>query len=603
MTGTIVQPPPTAVMPKLKLHYQVAMSEPLTHLFEITLTLQNWQADKVNLKLPVWTPGSYLVREYAKQLQDFRAEDGNGSSLPWQKLSKNHWQIQTPDTTVITVHYRLFAHELTVRTNHLDTTHGYFNPGATLMYVPGWEHTPITLTVTPPNDTWQVTTPLPPVPDSPHTFTAMDFDTLVDSPVEIGTHAIYPFEALGKPHKWAIWGQGNFDAERLIADTQKLIQVETDIFGDLPYDRYLFLLHLTEKGYGGLEHKQGCSLQYSRFGFRDPEKYNRFISLVAHEFFHLWNVKRIRPHALETFDYDQENYTDCLWFCEGVTSFYDLVIPVRAGIYDAKWYLKQVSEAITRLQTSLGRLVQSLSESSFDAWIKLYRPDANSKNAQISYYLKGELVSLVLDLWIRQQHQNERSLDDVMRQMWQQFGRSETGYTHAQLQTVIESVAAMDLTDFWHQYIDGTAELPFEEALRPFGLQLQAEIPDQAPPYLGVTLKPNMPIPTVRFVEAGSPAQEAGIMPGDELLAMTAGRSETIVGFRIQRDQLEQRLLDYQPGDAIKLTGFHQDELRTYRVTLGDPVPQTYQIKSVENPTSEQKAACYQWLGADLDTL
>ena len=546
MTGTITQPPQTATLPTLKLHYQVAMPEPASHLFEVTLTVQNWQAPSLNLKLPVWTPGSYLVREYAKQLQDLSVEDGNGSPLPWQKQRKNHWQVQTSDTAEVTVRYRLFAHELTVRTNHLDITHGYFNPGATLMYVAGWEHTPITLTVTPPDPSWRVTTPLTPMSDSSHTFIATDFDTLVDSPVEIGTHALYSFEVLGKTHQWAIWGQGNFNSEQLIADTQKLIQVETNIFGELPYDRYLFLLHLTEKGYGGLEHKQGCSLQYSRFGFRDPDKYNRFISLVAHEFFHLWNVKRIRPKALETFDYDQENYTDCLWFCEGITSFYDLIIPVRAGIYDAQYYLKQVSEAITRLLTTPGRQVQSLSESSFDTWIKLYRPDTNSKNAQVSYYLKGELVALVLDLLIRQHHQNQRSLDDVMRQMWQQFGRSETGYTHTQLKAVIESVAGMDLTDFWQQYIHGTTELPFDTALRPFGLQLQAEVPEQTPPHVGVTFQPHPSTAVVKFVASGSSAQQAGIVPGDELLA--------IAGFRIRPDQWEQRLRDYQPGDAIAIT-------------------------------------------------
>ena len=594
MTGTVVHAPTTVTTPALKLHYKVAMPEPASHLFEITITLHSWQADTLDLKLPVWTPGSYLVREYAKHLQDFDAKDNSDQSLPWQKQGKNHWRVQTSNTHKLTIHYRLFAHELTVRANHLDTTHGYFNPGATLMYLPGWEQTSITLTVTPP-DNWHVATPLPSVSDAPYTFLAEDFDTLVDSPFEIGTHAIYPFEALGKSHEWAIWGQGNYDAERLIADTQKLIQVETDIFGDLPYDHYLFLLHLTEKGYGGLEHKQGCSLQYSRFGFRDPEKYNRFISLVAHEFFHLWNVKRIRPLALETFDYDQENYTDCLWFCEGVTSFYDLVIPLRAGIYDAQWYLKQISEAITRLQTTPGRHVQSLSESSFDTWIKLYRPDANSRNSQISYYLKGELVALVLDLLIRKAHQNARSLDDVMRQMWQQFGQSETGYTQAQLQAVSESVAEVDLTDFWQQYIDGTTELPFEQALHPFGLQLQVDTPDNAPPYLGVTLKPDTKSTVVRCVDRESPAQQAGIVPEDELLA--------IAGFRLQTNQLEQRLQDYQPGDTIEIAGFHQDELRTYRVTLAEPIAQSYRIQPVANPTSDQQTACRQWLGAELEDL
>lgn len=578
-----------------RLQYEVAMPDPASHLFEITLQYSVGTATHLDLKLPVWTPGSYLVREYAKHLQDFSAVDGQRYPLSWQKISKNHWQVQTPNTHEVKIHYRIFAHELTVRTNHLDASHGYFNPGAMFFYVPGTEADAIAITIHPPDPSWQVTTALDPLPGKPLTFLAENFDTLVDSPFEIGTHPIYDFETLGKPHQLAVWGEGNYDINKIIDDTKKIIEVEANLFDGLPYDRYLFLLHVSANGYGGLEHYNCCSLLYSRFGFRKPDSYNRFMGLVAHEFFHLWNVKRIRPQALHPFDYDQENYTDALWFCEGVTSFYDLVIPYRAGIYDAKFYLKLLSESITRLQSIPGRHTQSLTESSFDTWIKLYRPDANSRNCQVSYYLKGEIVSLLLDLRIRQQHQNQRSLDDVMLHLWQTYGQKDFGYTRDQLIEAIESVAEMDLTQFWQNYLDGTVELPYDECLNPFGLQVATDFGDPPLPYHGVTVQNQAGKAIIKFVDVASPAQKAGLKPGDELLALD--------GFRVQPDQLEQRLQDYQNGDSISMTVFHDDQLATHLLILEAPVPKTYTVKPVTEPTDLQKHNFSQWLGMELEQL
>ncbi|MBD1907749.1 M61 family metallopeptidase [Funiculus sociatus GB2-A5] len=606
-----------------KIHYQVAIREPESHLFEVSLTLQNWQLQVLDLKMPVWTPGSYLVREYSKHLQNFSAYSGD-QPLTWRKLSKNHWQVDTNGVSQVTVNYRVFANELTVRTNHLDATHGYFNSAALLFYIPEFEQQPLLITIVPPRPEWHITTPLQvasdlelpildfgsgdvrqesesvesnqesdypkSIIDNRNTFLAPDFDTLVDSPFEIGTHQLYHFEVMGKPHELAIWGKGNAEAERMIPDMQKIIEVEAQLYGGLPYDRYVFLLHLASTGAGGLEHKNSCTLNYHRFGFREPDKYNRFMQLVAHEFFHLWNVKRIRPKALEVFDYTGENYTPSLWFSEGTTSYYDLVIPFRAGIYDIKSFLNELGKEITRLQTTPGRLVQPASESSFDAWIKLYRPDANSGNSQISYYLKGEMVSFLLDLLIRARHENKRSLDDVMRKMWQQFGQDEVGFTPEELQQVIESVAGTDLQEFFARYVDGTDELPFDEYLSPFGLRLVGE-KEEPVAYLGVTAKTENGREMLKFVEAGSPAQLAGIDAGDELLA--------IDGFRVTAQNLSDRLKDYNPGNTIQVTVFHQDELRTSLVTLAEPRPTSYKIVPVESPDDTQKQNFAGWLGSN----
>jgi predicted metalloprotease with PDZ domain len=581
--GTVTISDPSQIyVPKLA--YQIAMSQPQAHLFEVELTVSNWDGDVLDLKMPVWTPGSYLVREYSKQLQDFAAVTGEGRKLVATKIAKNYWQIQTDSSTEIVISYRMFANDLTVRTNHLDATHGYFNPAALCFYIPGYESCSIEITIIPPDADWQITTPLPEI--SPYTFFATDFDTLVDSPFEIGCQQIYDFTVLDKPHQLVVWGAGNLDPQIAIADIKKIVEVEAKIFGGLPYESYIFLLHLSPSGGGGLEHKNCCSLLYPRFNFHGAEQHNRFMQLVAHEFFHLWNVKRIRPAALEKFDYEGENYTPSLWFSEGTTSYYDLLIPRRAGIYDEKEFLTELSKEITRFLKTPGRLVQALSESSFDAWIKLYRPDANSANSQISYYLKGEMVTLLLDLLIRDRTQGRKSFDDVLMAMWEHFGKAEIGFTETQLKNIIESVANQDLTEFYDRYIHGVEELPFNDYFTPFGIELKPV--DATVPNLGITVKSEHGREVIKSVTSDSPAQLAGIDAGDELLA--------IDGFKITSDKLTDRLKLYQAGQQINLTIFHADRLMTLPITLAAPQPQQYHLQPLEHTADLQRQQFKDWV-------
>jgi predicted metalloprotease with PDZ domain len=388
-----------------------------------------------------------------------------------------------------------------------------------------------------------------------------------------------------------VWGKGNIDAEKVIRDMEKIIEVEADLYGGLPYDNYSFLLHLSNNGFGGLEHKNSCTLNYSRFGFRDSEKYNRFIQLVAHEFFHLWNVKRIRPKALEKFDYEQENYTPSLWFSEGTTSYYDLLIPLWAGLYNSKAFLDNLSKEITRFLVTPGREIQPLAESSFDAWIKLYRRDTNSDNSQMSYYLKGELVSLLLDLLIRDRTQNQRSLNDVMRQMWEKFGKTEIGFTENQLKEVIESVADRDLTDFFQNYLYTTKEISFNDYLEPFGLRLQPVQEDNPIPHTGMRVQLENGKDMIKFVATNSPAQVAGISPDDELLALN--------GIRVTAEQLPERLKDYQANDMIELSLFHQDVLKTVQLQLAISQPSRYEVVRIPNPSDRQVQNIVGWLGSN----
>ncbi len=567
------------------LAFTIGFPQAWTHLFEVVLRITGWQQDVLDVKLPVWTPGSYLVREYARHVQDFAAQS-QGQPLQAWKCGKNHWQIATPKIPDIELSYRVYAHELTVRTNHLDPSHAYFNPAALCVYVPGLESLPITVKITAPAQ-WRVTTPLKPLPQQPNTFLADNYDTLVDSPFEIGTHEVYDFTVLGKEHRLAVWGEGNFVAETVIPDLEKIIYLEAKLFNGLPYSEYTFILHLTGQGYGGLEHGNSCSLIYNRFGFSQTEAYHRFLCLVAHEFFHLWNVKRIRPQALHQFNYDQENYTQSLWFCEGVTSYYDQLIPLWAGIYDQTVYFKLLSDDISRYLTTPGRWVQPLTDSSFDTWIKLYRPDANSPNSQMSYYLKGALVTLLLDLKIRAKFQNQRSFLAVMQQLWQDYQARGQGFTPDQLWAVITAVAGEDLTDFYQQYLTGTTELDFATYLEPFGLELRPNERNVLP-YSGLTLKQERGLVTLKTVDYDSPGQRAGLVVGDELLALN--------GFRITADKWAERLQELGPGAELELTVFHQDQLVKTHVTLGDPQPSRYELTAVEHPSPSQMALRQAWL-------
>ena len=515
-----------AAATEVRIGYRLAMPDPTNHLLALTLTVENWRDRVLDVKLPIWTPGSYLTREYAKQLQDFRAIDADGRPLVSEKAAKNHWRVECGGSEIIEIHYRLFAYDLTVRTNHFDRTHAFIVGAATFFRIPGYEQQPIEVEVVPPESSWQVATTLEELEPGRHgpRFRAPDFDTLVDSPFEIGIHETFEFEACGKPHAYKVWGKHNGDLAKISADTAKIIGVEAELFGDgLPYDRYLFILLLAENSYGGLEHKDSCALIFPRFKLRARADYDRFMQLVAHEFFHLWNVKRLRPQAIEAFDYDRENYTPSLWFCEGVTSYYDILIPLWAGIYDVGTFLSSLSKDITRYLKTPGRLVQPLSESSWDAWIKLYRRDSNSDNSQISYYLKGMMVSLLLDLEIRKQSNNARSLDDLMRSLWRKFGQDERGYSQDELLAECTAIAGTDLTEFFDRFLHGTDELPLGEYLEDFGLAIEPQSADV--PSFGARLaEDDNSRAIVKFVEVGSPAQRAGIAPEDEILAIDAYR-------------------------------------------------------------------------------
>jgi predicted metalloprotease with PDZ domain len=560
------------------IHYTIAMPQPHTHRYHVTIEIDNHSGATLDLALPVWTPGSYMVRDYARHVESFVAQSGE-QVLAWQKIDKTTWQISTNDSTSISATYEVYANELTVRTSHLDGSHGYFNPATLCMFIPGRTEEAHRVTIVPPAG-WHVTTGLRSVDASGMVFLAHDYDELVDSPFECGTHRLLTFEVEQVAHEIAIWGTGNEDEAKLIEDTRRIVVATRVLFdGPLPYERYVFILHLSDGLYGGLEHRNSVTNIIDRWTFQPAKSYERYLGLTSHEFYHVWNVKRIRPAPLGPFDYRRENYTRQLWISEGITSYYDNLILVRAGLITPERYLEILAESIVKLQSQPGRQIQSLAQSSFDTWIKLYRPDENSANSSISYYLKGSLVALLLDMAIRNQMENEAALDDVLRQLFTHvYGGSDQSrfYAAPAFDETAGFLAALEAAvgtgdgsyrALLARYVGTTEELDYAAGLAAVGVRLawshkDAKPDGSTPATLGVTVRQEQGRLRVATIVRDGPAEQAGIYAADELVALD--------GFRASDEKLKARLAERKPGERMTLSIFRGDRLLQIEVTLAE---------------------------------
>lgn len=604
----------TSQSPPVDIFFTVSMSKPHTHMLEVDMNIKRAAANNPPneevLVMPVWTPGSYLVREFERNVQDFVAKDATGRTLQSEKLDKDHWRVVTNGAREWHASYRVYANELSVRTNELNSDHAFWNNAALLMYLDGHLNNPSTVHVLAP-DVWKVATGLPPAPGPKNTFRAENFDVLYDSPFEVSNFKTISFLVRGVPHRIVIDGAGNYDAEKVRRDVQKIVETEVEIMGGaIPYHDYTFILHLRSNAGGGLEHLNSTALGYPRFGFVErgervttsapnpttpnQPSYRGFLSLVAHEFFHLWNVKRIRPDALGPFDYTKENYTKLLWVAEGITDYYAAVALVRAGLISEGAYLQAQARSIQNLQSTPGRLVQSAEESSYDTWIKYYRPDENSVNSQVSYYDKGAILGLLLDLEIRKRSAGAKSLDDVMRYLYTEFYKKDRNYTPADFQKIVELMAGSSMDDFFTKYVRGREELDYNAALNTVGMRLETvAIGEGGKPvervYFGADIAQDADRLMVRRVYAGSAAYEQGLNSGDQIVALN--------NMRVNKDFFDARIAEKKPGDLITLTIFRFDDLSTLVIKLGGRTDTSYRVVPVASPTEQQRRIYRSWLG------
>lgn len=598
--GTINAQPEKSQAGAPQIAFTVSMPKPHTHMLEVEVLIKRRSevpapAEEL-LVMPVWTPGSYLIREFERHVQDFAATDAAGQALQWEKLNKNTWRVETKGSAEWRATYRVYANELTVRTNELNSDHAFWNNAALLMYLDGFLNAPSTLQIRAPQP-WKVATALPVEPGPKNTFRARNFDILYDSPVEVSSFKTLSFDVKGVPHRIVIDGEGNYDPARLQADVKKIVEAAVELMGgEIPYRDYTFFLHLRSNTGGGLEHLNSTALGFRRFGFKPETSYRGFLSLVAHEFFHLWNVKRIRPDALGPFDYTKENYTKLLWVAEGITSYYENVILRRAGLISDKDFLAMTARAFQDLQNLPGRLVMSTEEASFDAWIKYYRQDENSVNSQISYYDKGAILGLLLDLEIRNQSKGTKSLDDVMRYLYTEYYKKDRNYTPKDFQTVSEMMAGSSLEQFFARYVRGREELDYNSALAAAGLRLDTTGAASKPvekAYLGADVAQESDRLIVRRVYAGSPAYEQGLNTGDQILALD--------NMRANKDFFDARIAEKKPGELINLTIFRFDDLSMLPIKLGGRIPPAFVILPVANPSEEQKRIYQSWAGTTAE--
>ena len=577
--------------------FTVSMSKPWTHLLEVEMRVKipaNLNVpNETDLVMPVWTPGSYLIREFERNVQDFAA-DVDGRALDWTKVNKDTWRIKTNGARQWRVTYRVYANELTVRTSELNADHAFWNNAGLLMYPEGSISSPSTLRIIPAPG-WKIATGLPAVNGQPNTFRAENFDILYDSPVEVSNFKELSFQVRGVPHRIVIDGEGNYDPERMRREVQKIVEAEVALFNEIPYHDYTFILHLRASTGGGLEHLNSTALGFRRNRFATEEGWQSFYSLVAHEFFHLWNVKRIRPDALGPFDYTKENYTRLLWVAEGITSYYGELMPKRAGLISEKVYLEQLASSIQDFQETPGRLEMSAEESSFNAWIKEYRPDENSINSAISYYDQGELLGLLLDLDIRRRTDNAKSLDDVMRYLYAEFYKKGRNYTAADFQKACEFVAGASLDSFFARYVRGRNDFEplYNEVLAAAGLRLEGDefaqgLRPAQKGYLGADLDESGERLTVRDVRAGSPAYEQGLNAKDQIIALN--------GARVDKSNFERTIATKHPGDIVRISVFRSDDLRTFEIKLGGHSDSPYKIVQSSSPNEQQKRIYQSWL-------
>jgi predicted metalloprotease with PDZ domain len=567
-----------------RIRYTLSMPDPNSHLFHVRMEVKGAPADAVDLVMPAWTPGSYKVRDFAKNVQDFRA-----GRHAWRKVDKSRWRVEGGGD--LAVEYRVWAFELSVQTSHLDHEHGNVNGASVFFYVDGHKDAPVELEIRAPSG-WGVATGLA---RRGRLWTAPDYDTLVDCPIEIGTFERRSFRVRGVPHHLVVHGKGNYDGKALLADVRKIVETEVKIMREIPYRDYTFLLHNSPERGGGLEHLNSTALQYPANLYRPREKYENFLELVAHEFFHLWNVKRIHPEMLGPFDYEREVYTTLLWVMEGFTSYYDTLVPCRAKLITPEKYFKRMAERIQKYEERPGHRRQSLSQSSFDTWISLYQPNENAPNCQMSYYDKGELVGMCLDLEIRRRSGNSRSLDDVMRHLWADYGRDRKGFPEDEFKKACERFAG-NLDGFFADFVDGLEEIPWSRFLAAAGVRLekQPKKPEEgeskraAKPWLGIAAQKSAGALSVASVIEDSPAWRAGLSPKDEIVALD--------GAKINPDEWEKRIDEREPGERLAVTVFRSGFLKELPVVLGRKENVTWTIRRLEKPTASQKSVYEGWL-------
>ena len=594
---------------KNAIRYTIVPKDLAGHLFAVTLTIAEPDPTGQVVALPAWIPGSYMIREFARHIVQIRAS-ASGKKIAMKKIDKHTWQA-APCKGELVVSYDVYAWDLSVRAAHLDQSHAFFNGSSVFLAVLGQEAAPHQLDILQPSQAeckgWRVATALPELKARRYGFgsyLAANYDELIDHPVELGKFALATFNAHGVPHDIVITGRvPNLDMKRLCDDLQKICASQIALFEPkskrAPMTRYVFLTMAVGDGYGGLEHRASTALLCARADLPTigqselSDGYRTFLGLCSHEYFHTWNVKRIKPDVFAPYRLSSETYTPLLWLFEGFTSYYDDLMLVRSGVIDQAAYFELVGKTINSVLRGSGRTKQSVAQSSFDAWTKYYRQDENSPNAIVSYYAKGSLVALTLDLTIRAETVGKKSLDDVMRTLWQRYGRdfyaSENGHgvTEEAVDALFDDVTGLSMRRLLDRAVRATADLPLAAVLAPFGIDMALKSAVTAVALGARTTRDGNDCKLANVYEK-SAAHRAGMSAGDVLVALD--------GLRVTATNLTELLRRYRAGDSVTVHAFRRDELMTFQVKLVSDDTPNWILRAAPKPPAAALKLCRAWL-------
>ncbi len=595
-----------------QISYQV-QPLPEKHLFKVKCVVLNPDPEGQKFSLPAWIPGSYLIRDFAKHIVSLEVVSQSGTSVAVQMVDKNTW-ICVPTAEFLTISYEVYSFDLIPRGAHVDNTHAFFNGSRLFLQIAGFEQLPCSVEILPPAEEkyshWRVGTSMKGLTDSYGygRYEAENYEDLIDHPVEIGDFQAIGFEAGGVPHEIIITGKHSGDLDRLCQDLRLICEHHIQFFKmPAPMEKYVFLLTLLGEGYGGLEHrsasaihcKRDCLPKKNENGVSDA--YCSLLGLLSHEYFHAWNVKRIKPAAFAPYNLNVENYTRQLWIFEGITSYYDELALVRTGLISKEKYLQLLAETITRVYATPGRFKQTLEQASFEAWTKFYKPDENSPNATISYYTKGALVALALDLSLRHESRNQYTLDDVMRALWVKYGITEQRLGEHDFERLVVEITGHNFKAFFDDALRSTKDLSLSSLFEKIGIALEflpaASMEDLGnckssaspiKPLLEVRLKPATTEVQLAYVFAGSSAEAAGLAPNDVIVAVN--------GVRVDRARFEAVIANFSVGDEVIIHAFRRDELMTFTVVLQSGWLQVCTLHLTDNLSETQQKIFNDWL-------
>ena len=575
----------------MKLTYFVKIDEPYLHLFKVEMAISEITESEIILTMPAWTPGSYLIRDFSRNVRSLSAHSSDGRALETRKKDKSSWRVLTSGSADLRISYQVFCEELSIRSTHLDASHAFILGTSAFMYMEGYKDQALEISFSIPGN-WHISTSLEKTTDN--VYRAINYDVLVDSPVEIGTHLSGTFIVDGKEHEVALYGQYSGDFQKLLNDMQKIVEATLRIFEHAPYKRYVFILQAYQGNQmGGLEHSASCAVSLDSSMIFDDDYYKRLMSVIAHEYFHTWNVKRIRPVELGPFNYREENYTTLLWFSEGVTDYFADLIILRAKLIDQVKYMEFLGESIKMIEFMPGSLETSLAESSFDSWIRFYKPSSDDINSYISYYLKGKIIGLMMSRRIASLTLGAKSLDQLLHMLYEKFRKDGKGFTEKDLLAALKDISGQDFTDFFNKFIRGTDKIDFDSELDEMGLKIERTHSAESRASLswsGMIVKRDGMAYTVAAVVKGKPAYRAGINSGDEVVAINGARfrdentSAIVKGGKVMLDSFRS-----SGGEKAGITVFRRNNLMNVQTETEQLPFDSYKITEIADQGEKKK--------------